>query len=40
MMGRKSRQLCRAMIDMEELIPQDHLVRKIREQIDGLYPIG
>jgi transposase len=22
-----------AMIDMEELIPQDHLVRKIREQI-------
>jgi beta-galactosidase len=33
-MGRKSGQLCVAMIDMEELIPQDRLVRKIREHID------
>lgn len=34
MMGRKSKQLCMVMIDMEELIPKDHLVRKIKEAID------
>ena len=34
MMGRKSKQLCMVMIDMEELIPKDHLLRKIKEKID------
>ncbi|WP_411045610.1 hypothetical protein [Treponema primitia] len=34
MMGRKSKQLCMIMIDMEELIPKNHLVRKIIEAID------
>jgi len=34
MMGRKSKQLCMVMIDMEELIPQDHLLRKIKARID------
>ena len=34
MMGRKSKQLCMVAIDMEELIPQDHLLRKIKAEID------
>lgn len=34
MMGHKSKQLCMVMLDMEDIIPQDHLLRKIREQID------
>lgn len=34
MMGRKSKQLRMIMIDMEELIPKDHLVRKIKGNID------
>jgi hypothetical protein len=31
MMGRKRKQICMVMIDMEELIPQDHLLRKIKD---------
>ena len=34
MMGRKNRQLCMVMIDMEELISKDHLLRKIKTKID------
>jgi len=34
MMGRKNKQLCMVMIDMEEIIPKDHLLRKIKEKID------
>jgi transposase len=34
MMGRKSKQLSMVMIDMEELMPQDHLLRKIKRMID------
>jgi len=34
MMGKKSKQLCMVMIDMEELIPKDHLLRKIKEKIN------
>jgi hypothetical protein len=34
MMGRKSKQLCMVMIDMEELIPQNHLLRKVKTTID------
>jgi transposase len=34
MMGRKSKQLCMIMLDMEDLIPQDHLLRKIKNKID------
>ena len=30
MMGRKSKQLNMAMLNMEDLIPQDHLLRKIK----------
>ena len=33
-MGRKNKQLCMVMIDMEELIPKDHLLRKIKKEID------
>ena len=34
MMGCKSRQLCMVIVDMEELIPKDHLLRRIKEKID------
>ena len=34
MMGRKSKQLNMVMLDMEDLIPQDHLLRKIKAAID------
>jgi len=34
MMGRKSKQLSMIMIDIEELIPKDHLLRKIKEKLD------
>ena len=34
MMGRKSKQLCMIMLDMEDLILQDHLLRKIKTAID------
>jgi transposase len=34
MMGRKSKQLCMVMLDMEDLIPRDHLLRKIKAEID------
>jgi len=34
MMGRKNKQLCMVMIDMEELISKDHLLRKIKSKID------
>ena len=34
MMGRKSKQIWMVMIDMEEIIPKDHLLRKIKEKID------
>jgi transposase len=34
MMGRKSKQLCKVMIDMEELILRDHLLRKIKAAMD------
>ena len=34
MMGRKSKQLCMIMLDMEELIPQNHLLRKIKANVN------
>ena len=34
MMGRKSKQLCMVILDMERLIPQEHLLRKIKAAID------
>jgi hypothetical protein len=34
MMGRKSSQLCMVILNMEDLIPQDHLLRKIKAAID------
>ena len=34
MMGRKSKQLCMVILDIEDLIPQDHLLRKIKAAID------
>lgn len=34
MMGRKNKQLSMVMIDMEEIIPKDHLLRKIKDNID------
>jgi len=34
MMGRKSKQLCMVVINMEEFIPKDHLLRKIKAAID------
>ena len=34
MMGRKSKQLCMVILDMESLIPQEHLLRKIKAAID------
>jgi hypothetical protein len=34
MMGRKSKQLCMVILNMEDLIPQDHLLRKIKTAID------
>ena len=34
MMGRKSKQLCMVMLDMEDLIPQDHLLRKIEAKME------
>ena len=34
MMGRKSKQPCMVIIDMEGLIPLDHLLRKIKAKID------
>ena len=33
-MGRKSKQHCMVILDMEDLIPQDHQLRKIKEKID------
>jgi len=34
MMGRKSKQLCMLILDMEDLIPRDHLLKKIKAAID------
>lgn len=34
MMGRKSKQMCMIMVDMEDLIPWNHLLRKIKAGID------
>jgi transposase len=34
MIGRKSKQLCMVILDMEDLIPQDHLLRRIKTKID------
>ena len=34
MIGRKSKQLCMVIMDIKDLIPQDHLLRKIKAQID------
>ena len=34
MMGRKQKQLCMVMLDIEDLIPQDHLLRKIKATIN------
>ena len=34
MMGRKSKQLCMVVLDMEDLMPQEHLLRKIKTTID------
>jgi transposase len=34
MMGRKSKQLCMVMLDMEDLIPHNHLLRKIKAEIN------
>ncbi len=34
MMGRKNKQLCMVMLDMEDLIPETHLLRKIKTKID------
>ena len=31
MMGKKNKQLCMVMLDIEDLIPQGHLVRKVNE---------
>jgi transposase len=34
MMGRKSKQLYMVMLDMEDLIPHNHLLRKIKAEIN------
>ena len=37
MMGRKSKQLCMVVLDMETLIPQKHLLRKKTIDFDFIY---
>jgi len=34
MMGRKNKQLCMIVLDMEDMIPETHLLRKIKAKID------
>ena len=37
MMGRQSRQMAMVFVDMESLIPEKHLLRKIdRDEINGI----